>query len=99
MNDPIEFIEHAVEQAGLRGASLDEVREAIRNGEAVPAKKGRTGYRKNFSYSAVWKERYYKTKQILAITVREERDDPCHHCVGVLLLRNPAHENPLRLPR
>jgi hypothetical protein len=71
MNDSIEFIDHAVEQAELRGTNLDEVREAIRNGEAVPAKKERTGYRKNFPYGAVWKERYYETKQVLAITVRE----------------------------
>jgi hypothetical protein len=71
MNDPVEFIEHAVEQAELRGVSLDQVREAIRTGEAVPAKKSRIGYRKNFPYGSVWKERYYETKQVLAIAIRE----------------------------
>jgi hypothetical protein len=71
VNEQIEFIHHAIEQAELRGASLDEVREAVRIGEEVPAKKGRIGFRKNFAYGAVWKDRYYETKQVLAIVVKE----------------------------
>ena len=71
MNERIEFIDHAVDQAVLRGATLDEVREDIRSGEEVPAKKGRVGYRKNFPYGAAWKDRYYETKQVLAIVVTE----------------------------
>jgi hypothetical protein len=72
MNAPIEFIDHAIDQARLRGATVAEVTEAIRNGEEVTAKKGRTGYRKNFPFGAIWKGRYYETKQVLVITVRED---------------------------
>ena len=71
MNEPIEFIEHAIEQARLRGATLDEVRDAIRTGEEVPAKKARSGYRKTFHYGGLWRGSYYENKQILAIVVRE----------------------------
>ena len=71
MNERIEISDHANEQAELRGATQDEVREAIRTGEEVPAKKGRTGYRKTFQYGAAWREVYYENKQVLAIVVRE----------------------------
>jgi len=71
MNERIEFIDHAVEQAELRGASRDEVREAIHSGEPVPAKKAAPDTGKTSLTGAIWKERYYETKQILAITVRE----------------------------
>ena len=71
MNERIEFVDHALKQAVLRGATLDEVRDAIRTGEEVPAKKNRTGHRKTFHYGELWRGVYYENKQVLAIVVRE----------------------------
>ena len=48
---PIQFSKHSLEQMAERGADEDEVSETIRTGEAVPAKKGRQGFRKNLQYN------------------------------------------------
>jgi len=56
-----------------RGAGEDEVIEAVRTGEQVPAKRGRQGFRKNFQYNDLWGGRTYAVKQVLAI-VAEEAD-------------------------
>ncbi len=48
---PIVFSKHAQEQMIERGAAEDEVIEAIRTGEEVPAKGSRQGFRKNFQYN------------------------------------------------
>jgi Asp-tRNA(Asn)/Glu-tRNA(Gln) amidotransferase A subunit family amidase len=56
-----------------RGAYENEVIEAIRTGEAVPAKEGRQGYRKNFQYNQSWGDRTYAIKQVLAV-VAENTD-------------------------
>ncbi|MFQ5613745.1 MAG: DUF4258 domain-containing protein [Anaerolineae bacterium] len=71
---PVEFSRHAREQMQERGAREDEVVEAIRTGERVPAKRGRVGYRKNFQYNQLWAGRPYAIKQVLAI-VAEEADE------------------------
>jgi hypothetical protein len=47
---PVHFSRHALQQMIERGATDDEVLEAIRSGEQVSAKRGRLGYRKNFQY-------------------------------------------------
>ncbi len=73
MDKPIRFSQHAREQMIERGASPDEVIEAIRTGEQVPAKRGRLGYRKNFQYERHWGGKTYAIKQVLAI-VAEEAD-------------------------
>lgn len=70
---PILFSYHAREQMAERGATEEEVVDTIRTGEEVPAKRGRQGYRKNYQYNRLWGERYYLTKQVLAI-VAEEAD-------------------------
>jgi hypothetical protein len=54
-----------------RGATQEEVWEAIRSGEQVLAKRGRWGYRKNFQYECLWGGRYYSIKQVLAIVAEE----------------------------
>ncbi len=68
---PIKFSQHARGQMVERGASKDEVIEAIRTGERVPAKRGRQGYRKNFQYNSLWGGRIYAIKQVLAIVADE----------------------------
>lgn len=71
MNKPVRFSRHALQQMRERGATEEEVREAIRSGEQVPVKHGRLGYRKNFQYQRLWGGRYYSTKQVLVIVADE----------------------------
>ncbi|MSR78339.1 MAG: DUF4258 domain-containing protein [Candidatus Omnitrophica bacterium] len=67
----ITFSSHALIQMKERGASADEVREAILKGEKTPAKKGRDAYRLNFQYDKIWGERHYALKQVMPV-VKEE---------------------------
>ncbi len=71
MQKPVRFSRHALQQMVERGAIQEEVLEAIRSGEQVPAKRGRLGYRKNFQYERLWGGRYYAVKQVLAIVAEE----------------------------
>lgn len=54
-----------------RGASKEEVELTIRTGECFPAKKGRLSFRKNFSYNAMWKGKFYQVKQVMPIVAEE----------------------------
>jgi hypothetical protein len=53
-----------------RGAKEEEVIAVILDGERFPAKYGRTGFRRNFPFNGVWREKYYRTKQIEAYAVK-----------------------------
>ncbi len=68
---PIVFSQHALDNLGDRGATRAEVEEAIRLGEQVPAKQGRTAFRKNFPFRSQWKGKLYETKQVMPIAVEE----------------------------
>jgi hypothetical protein len=68
---PIRFSTHSRQQMTERGAERDEVIDAIRNGESVPAKRDRLGFRKNFQYDRLWGGRTFAVKQVLAIVVDE----------------------------
>lgn len=70
---PVVFSTHALEQMADRGAQQSEVELAINAGEEIPAKQGRKAFRKNFSFNATWKGRYYDVKQVVPI-VAEEQD-------------------------
>jgi len=67
------FSNHALEQLSDRGATQEEVRITIQQGEQVPAQKDRIAFRKNFSFNSTWKEKHYETKQVMPI-VKEEPD-------------------------
>ena len=54
-----------------RGASEAEVIGAIRDGEQVPAKLRRQGFRKNYPFGSMWGRRTYAIKQVLAIVAEE----------------------------
>jgi len=71
MEKPVRFSRHALQQMVERGATQEEVLEAIHSGEPVPAKHGRLGYRKNFQYQRLWGGRYYAVKQVLTIVAEE----------------------------
>jgi len=68
---PIKFSRHSLDNLFDRGASREEVEQAIRTGEGLPAKKGRTAFRKNFSHHGTWKGKYYQVKQVMPIVVEE----------------------------
>jgi hypothetical protein len=63
---------HARERASERGAAEDEIVETVESGIQVPAKLGRTGFRRDFSFGKTWRGRQYDTKQIEAYAVRED---------------------------
>jgi hypothetical protein len=65
---------HAQERLVERGATQDEVVATIEQGERFPAKYGRTGFRRNFSFDKAWRGRHYGTKQIEAFAVQEDED-------------------------
>mgnify|MGYP001260742010 FL=1 len=70
---PVVFSTHALGQMADRGAQQSEVEIAISACEEIPAKQGRRAFRKNFSFNATWKGRYYDVKQVVPI-VAEEAD-------------------------
>ena len=67
----ISFSQHALEQIKERGTSRLEVEEAIRNGEQIPAKKGRIAFRYNFQFNAKWQDKEFAIKQVMPIVVEE----------------------------
>jgi hypothetical protein len=70
----VRFHPHALERMEERGATKEEVRATIEQGERFPAKFGRTGFRRNFSFDAEWRGRYYRTKQVEVYAVQEGSD-------------------------
>lgn len=68
----IVFSNHALEQMNERGASRQEVEEAILKGERLPAKKGRISFRYNFQYNAPWVNKNFSIKQVMPIVVQEK---------------------------
>lgn len=65
---------HAKERLNERGVSEQEVITTVEQGETFPAKFGRTGFRRNFSFNGTWRGKYYQTKQIEAYAVKENDD-------------------------
>jgi hypothetical protein len=62
---------HAVERLPERGATEAEIQATVEQGERFPAKFGRTGFRRNFSFNQEWRGRRFATKQVEAYAVRE----------------------------
>ena len=54
-----------------RGANKNEVEEAIKKGERIPAKRGRRAYRRNFQYNKEWGGKLYSMKQVMPVVVEE----------------------------
>ncbi len=71
---PIRLTKHAQFQADIRGATVQEVEESIRNGAQEHAKNGRIGYRMNFAYNNKWQDTFYPIKQVMPIVVEEETE-------------------------
>jgi hypothetical protein len=71
---PIRLSEHARENMHYRGATEQEVIEAIRTALWVPAEWGRLECRKDFAYGQEWNGRFYATKQVRPIFVEEANE-------------------------
>lgn len=65
---------HAQERLFERGINETEVAETVEEGESFPAKYGRMGFRRNFSFNGVWRGKHYATKQIEAYAVKDGDD-------------------------
>jgi len=70
----VRFHPHARERLAERGATEQEVIDAVQSGESFPAKFGRTGFRRNFWFDSLWRGKQYATKQVEVFAV-EEGDD------------------------
>lgn len=57
-----------------RGATEEEVGLALQEGEQFPAKFGRRGFRRNFSFDGVWRGRHYHIKQVEIFATWEDED-------------------------
>ncbi len=67
MSKPIRLSAHANEQALERGATANEIMEAILKGHWEPAKNGRQQARRNFQYNAIWNGKHYNIKQVMSV--------------------------------
>jgi len=63
---------HAVARLAERGATEAEVIATVEGGERFAAKFGRTGFRRNFPFGDVWRDRTFATKQVEAYAVQEQ---------------------------
>ena len=70
----VKFHPHARERLRERGASENEVIKTGETGERLPAKFGRSGFRRNFTFNGVWRGKKYRTKQIEVYAVEETGD-------------------------
>lgn len=71
---PIRLTKHAEEQAAERGATLDEVKAAIRKGAREAAKHGREMCRYNFAFGSKWQGRHYTIKQVAPVIKEEDEE-------------------------
>jgi hypothetical protein len=74
LSGPVRFTRHARERMRQRGASEENVREAIRIGRREPAQRGLWQYRLNVEFQSDWDGRYYAVQQILAVVAEEESE-------------------------
>ena len=70
---PIRLTQHARERCLQRGATEDELREAILSGSREPAKKGRLLRRLNVEFGKEWQGTTYPIKQVAPVIA--ETDD------------------------
>jgi hypothetical protein len=62
---------HASQQLQFRGASEEEIVEAIQVGTWIPAEHGRIQCRKDFPCNGPWNGKQYATKQVRPIFAEE----------------------------
>ncbi len=70
----VRFHPHALERLSERGATEEEIRATVLDGESFPVKFGRVGFRRNFRFNSMWRGQRYAIKQVEAFAVREGED-------------------------
>ena len=70
----VRFHPHALERLAERGATEEEICATVLGGESFPAKFWRTGFRRNFRFDSLWRDRHYAIKQVEAFAVRDAAD-------------------------
>ncbi len=70
----IRFSKHAEEQALERGATENEVKEAVRKGSRERATRGREICRYNFVFDRKWQGKLYRIKQVAPV-IKEEANE------------------------
>jgi hypothetical protein len=70
----IRLSEHAKRQLKYRGATEEEVYDAIRSEPWGRTELGRLDCRKNYSFNAEWNKKYYSTRQVRPIFVDEPEE-------------------------
>jgi len=70
----VRFTKHALIQCVERGATHEEVCEAIRIGVYEDTKNNRKICKANFNYNSTWHDHYYSIKQVAPVIV-EEKDE------------------------
>ena len=68
---PVRLSGHAQQQLRARGATVQEVSEAIRTEPWRPAELGKLECRRDFVYNATWNQKYYGIKQVRPVFVEE----------------------------
>lgn len=71
---PIRLSAHARERARSRGATEQEIGEAIRTAPWSPAAEGRLECECDFAYDSPWHGRRYRTKRVRPIFVEEDAE-------------------------
>ena len=74
MEKKIRLSKHAELQANERGASFEEIVEAINHGVREPAKNNRLQSKENFQFNNFWNDTLYTIKQVAPVFV-EENDE------------------------
>jgi hypothetical protein len=70
----IVFSEHALERMKERGASRQEVRTAVREGESSDARHGRTEFTYTFPFEDEWNGTYYAHKELTVYAADDSGD-------------------------
>jgi hypothetical protein len=65
---------HAIARMIERGTSEKEIASTIRDGERFAAKFGRAGFRRNFVFDGLWRDRRYHMKQVEVLATWEDGD-------------------------
>ena len=63
---------HTLERAGERGTNMDEIKDTIHTGFAIPAKYGRIGKAKIYEFKQTRLNKYYEQKRVEVFYTIEE---------------------------
>ena len=71
---PIRMTRHAREQAVERGATEQEIRDAVLHGRREPAKHGREMCGYSFNFDRTWQGNSYAMKQVAPVIVEKSQE-------------------------